>query len=51
MKKIVIALLSLALSACPVFAAGGKNHGTTGKGKVITGTISKGQASQNRTGR
>ncbi|MBU1737856.1 MAG: hypothetical protein KKG35_06910 [Proteobacteria bacterium] len=51
MKKIIIITLAMLLSGGVALAAGGKNHGTTGKGKVVTGSNAQGQASQDRTGR
>ena len=53
MKRLIIAALILMFTTSTVtaFAAGGKNHGTTGKGKTSTGIDSKGTASQPRTGR
>ena len=53
MKRLIIIALILMFSTCTVtaFAAGGKNHGTIGKGKTYTGIGAKGTASQPRTGR
>lgn len=51
MKRIVIIMLTIMLSAGVAFAAGGKNHGTTGTGSTNTGSDAQGQASQDRTGR
>jgi len=53
MKRLIIVALILIFSTCTVtaFAAGGKNHGTIGKGKTSTGVDSKGTASLRRTGR
>ncbi len=52
MKKLIIAFIVLMLSvgAGMSYAAGGKNHGTKGKGKTYTGSTSKGNASQIRAG-
>ena len=53
MKRLIIFALILMFTTGTVtaFAAGGKNQGTTGKGKIITGSGAKGTASQPRTGR
>jgi len=51
MKRLLIILLVVALSTGTALAAGGKNHGTTGKGETKTGTTSKGTGTQDRTGR
>jgi hypothetical protein len=48
MKHVFVVLLVIALSAGPALAAGGKNRGTTGKGKTNIGTTSKGTATQDR---
>ena len=53
MKKfILIAIMVLfTASTVTVFAAGGKNQGTTGSGTTSTGTGAKGTPSLPRTGR
>ena len=53
MKRFIIITLILlfTMSTVTVFAAGGKNQGTTGTGTTSTGTDSQGTASQPRTGR
>ncbi len=51
MKKLIIMLFVLILSAGPAFAEGGKNQGNTGAGTTSTGTDKPGDAAQNRTGR
>lgn len=51
MKKIMLFILVLALAAGPVFGAGGKNQGTSGKGETTTGSDASGSASQQRSGR
>ena len=49
-KIAVITILTL-LASSTVFAAGGKNRSTVGKGKTVTGTTAKGSAPQVRAGR
>jgi hypothetical protein len=53
MKRFIIIALILLFTASTVsvFAAGGKNQGTTGTGTTTTGTDSRGTAPQPRTGR
>ena len=51
MKKWVIILVVFMLSTGVSFAAGGKNHGTKGKGTVSTGSGAQGTAKQSRPGR
>lgn len=53
MKRFIFIALILMFTAgtVTVFAAGGKNQGTTGTGKTSTGTDAQGTASQPRTGR
>jgi hypothetical protein len=53
MKRFIIIALILLFTASTVsvFAAGGKNQGTTGTGTTTTGTDSQGTAPQPRTGR
>lgn len=51
MKRLQAVLLALALSSSLVYAEGGKNRGTTGKGTLSTGSSAQGQASQQRSGR
>ena len=54
MKRLILIALILMFTTGTVtaFAAGGKNQGTTGKGKIYTGTdTGKGTQSQERTGR
>ena len=53
MKRVLFIglILMFAISTTTVFAAGGKNQGTTGSGTTSTGTDSQGTASQARTGR
>jgi hypothetical protein len=53
MKKLILIALILMFTTGTVtaFAAGGKNQGTTGKGKIYTGSTGKGSTSQPRTGR
>lgn len=51
MKKLIIMLFVLILSAGPAFAEGGKTQGDTGTGTTSTGTNSQGNAAQDRTGR
>jgi hypothetical protein len=51
MKKMIIMLFVLMLSAGSAFAEGGKNQGTTGTGTTSTGIDNQGTAAQDRTGR
>ena len=51
MKRLIIVLFVLMLSAGTVFAEGGKNQGTTGTGTASTGTDNEGDAAQDQTGR
>jgi hypothetical protein len=53
MKRLVIITLVFLFTtgSVSVYAAGGKNQGTTGAGTTLTGTGSQGTASQPRTGR
>ncbi|MFC1844839.1 hypothetical protein ACFLZ5_08630 [Thermodesulfobacteriota bacterium] len=53
MKRLIIITLVFLFtaSAVTVYAAGGKNQGTTGTGTTSTGTGAPGTASQPRTGR
>ena len=51
MKKLIIMLFVLMLSAGTAFAEGGKNQGETGTGTASTGTDNQGTAAQDRTGR
>ncbi|MEA2114922.1 MAG: hypothetical protein U9P36_06015 [Thermodesulfobacteriota bacterium] len=51
MKRLIIVLFVLMLSAGTAFAEGGKNQGETGTGTASTGTDSQGDAAQDRTGR
>jgi len=51
MKKLIIGILFIVLTAGMVFAGGDQNQGTTGSGTTSTGTGSQGTASQPRTGR
>lgn len=45
---LIISAFFMALTAAPVFAAGGKNHGDKGKGDVHQGDV--GDAADNGTG-
>ena len=55
MKKLIIGVLALLVSAGYSFAAGGKeqvqHHGEQGEGQVHTGGQAQGEAQQPRTGR
>lgn len=51
MKKVFVVLLFMMLSAGVVFAKGGKNQGSTGKGTTSIGEDASGVATQSRTGR
>ena len=51
MKKWIVALLFLALTAGPAFAGGDQNRGETGTGATSTGTSAQGTGSQSRAGR
>ncbi len=53
MKRLILIALILMFTTGTVtaFAAGGKNQGTTGKGKIYTGSTGKGSTSLERTGR
>lgn len=51
MKKIILAMLLLILSASLLYAGGDQNQGTTGSGTTNTGSTSQGAGSQTRTGR
>ena len=51
MKRLIIMLFVLMLSAGTAFAEGGKNQGDTGTGNTSTGTDNQGDAAQDRTGR
>ena len=51
MKKLIIMLFVLMLSAGTAFAEGGKNQGETGTGTTSTGNDNQGDAAQERTGR
>jgi len=53
MKRLILIALILLFttSTVSVFAAGGKNQGTTGDGTTSIGTGAKGTAAQPRTGR
>ena len=51
MKKLLIVLFVLILSAGITFAEGGKNQGTKGTGATSTGTNSQGDAAQDQTSR
>lgn len=51
MKKLIIMLFVLMLSAGTAFAEGGKNQGETGTGTTSIGSDNQGDASQDRTGR
>lgn len=49
--KIAVITIFALLASTSVFAAGGKNRSTVGKGKTTIGTTAKGSASQVRAGR
>ncbi len=51
MKKLIIMLFVLILSAGPAFAEGGKTQGDTGTGTTSTGTDNQGDAALDQTGR
>ena len=51
MKKIILAMLLLILSAGLLYAGGDQNQGTKGSRTTNTGSTSQGAGSQTRTGR
>jgi len=51
MKKFIIGIVFIILTAGVVFAEGGQNQGSTGSGTTSTGSGSQGSGSQQRTGR
>ncbi len=51
MKKLIIGIMFVLLTAGVLFAEGGQNQGTTGSGTTSTGSDSQGSGSQSRSGR
>ncbi len=51
MKKLIIGIMFVLLTAGVLFAEGGQNQGTTGSGTTSTGSDSQGSGSQSSSGR